>query len=236
MNYKIAICDNCKKDIEYIADLVNKWADTRKIVTFVKEFSSAESFLFNYQEEKDYDIALLDIEMNGMDGVELAKQIRKENKDIQIIFITGFPDFISEGYEVSALHYLMKPVLQDKLSEVLDRAASNISKKEKNVIFTVNGEVKRVSLADIISVEAFAHSSIVTAINEKFEVKSSISEIEELLDESFIRCHRSYIVGLRYIKSIFKTEITVDNGDKIPLSRSNYNTVNQAFIHYFKGE
>lgn len=123
-----------------------------------------------------------------------------------------------------------------KLSAVLDKAVLNLGKSEKSVIFTVDGEMLRIAACDIISVEAFAHYCNVTTINEIFEVKTSISDIEKLLDEGFIRSHRSYIVGIHFIKSISKIDITLDSGAKIPLSRSNYNAVNQAFIRYFRGK
>jgi DNA-binding LytR/AlgR family response regulator len=240
MNYSIAICDDNTADLEYVSTLVDEWSRNSQNIVNINIFPSAEAFLFNYEDDKDYDILLLDIEMGNMNGIELAKKVREENRSVQIVFITGFPDFIAEGYEVSALHYLIKPVSTDKLSAVLDRAVTNLGKSEKSVIFTVNGEALRVSVGDIISVEAFAHSCAVTTVRKKFEVRSSMSDIEKLLDDSFnhgfIRCHRSYIVGIRYIKSISKTDITLDNEEKIPLSRSNYNAVNQAFICYFRGE
>ena len=74
--------------------------------------------MFRYAEDKEWDILLLDIEMGAMDGVSLAKKIRQENETVQILFVTGFADYISEGYEVAALHYLMKPVKQEKLFAV----------------------------------------------------------------------------------------------------------------------
>lgn len=236
MNYKIAICDDSTADSEYMKKLVSVWADEQKITPKIDTFPSAEVFLFHYADKKDYDILLLDIEMKAINGVELAKRIRTENSMVQIVFITGYPDFIAEGYEVSALHYLMKPVSADKLSEVLDRAVVNLGKSEKFVIFSVNSEAVRVDVGDIISVEAFAHSCSVITVNDKFKVKSSITDFEKLLGDGFIRCHRSYIVGIRYIKSIGKTKITLDNGVKILLSRANYDAVNQAFIRYFRGD
>ena len=87
--------------------------------------SSAESFLFHYAEESDYDILLLDIEMGKINGIELARRIRHDNETIQIVFTTGYYDFISEGYEVSALQYLMKPVSYEKLESVLNKAVKN---------------------------------------------------------------------------------------------------------------
>ena len=91
-----------------------------------------------------------------------------------------------------------------------------------------------------MSVEAFAHFCALTTIRARFAVTAGISAVEKILREAadgeFVRCHRSYIVGVKYIKSVSKTDITLDSGAKIPLSRSHYQTVNQAFIRYFKGE
>lgn len=123
MKYKIAICDDSDADRKYVLNMVNYWAESAGYLIHTDVFSSAENFLFHYAEENDYDILLLDIEMGDMDGVTMAKKLRKSNDTIPIIFITGYSDYISEGYEVAALHYLMKPVKEEKLCSVLDRAA-----------------------------------------------------------------------------------------------------------------
>ena len=108
MKYKIAICDDSDADREYVLKMVNRWAAGAGQVVHTDTFTSAENFLFHYAEESDYDILLLDIEMGDMDGVTMAKQLRKNNDIVQIVFITGYSDYISEGYEVAAdLHYLM---------------------------------------------------------------------------------------------------------------------------------
>lgn len=78
---------------------------------------SAEKFLFHYADDKAWDILLLDIEMGAMDGVTMAKRVRQDNEAVQIVFITGYSDYIAEGYEVAALHYLMKPVNKDRHSQ-----------------------------------------------------------------------------------------------------------------------
>jgi len=120
MKYNIAICDDAASDREYIADLIMRWAAQTGYSIYLNTFTSAESFLFHYADKKDYDILLLDIEMEAMDGVTMAKQLRRENDTIQIIFITGYSDYIAEGYEVAALHYLLKPLKKEKLFSVLD--------------------------------------------------------------------------------------------------------------------
>lgn len=236
MKYKIAICDDSVADQKYLLNLTQQWAATTQHTIQLNTFPSAENFLFHYAEQKDYDILLLDIEMGDMNGVSLAKKIRQTNGTIQIVFITGFPDFIAEGYEVSALHYLMKPVSVEKLSEVLNKAVTNLDKQETSVIFTVDGESMRVKAGEIIYIEAFAHSCRIHTLHECFDVKMSISNAEKILGTEFVRTHRSYLVGLRYIKRILKSDLVLDTGETVPLSRSNYKTVNQTFIRYFRGE
>lgn len=136
MLYKISVVDDNSADTEYIAALVSRWAESAGHAVHISHFPSAEAFLFQYEEEHDFDILLLDIEMGEMNGIELAKKVRRENDEVQIIFITGYPDFIAEGYDVSALHYLMKPVSCEKLHAVLDRAAVNLGRAEKRLCVT----------------------------------------------------------------------------------------------------
>lgn len=109
MNIKIAVCDDEKTETSYLKSLVYKWAKNNNIAASVSTFESAESFLFNYVDDKTFNILLLDIQMKGLNGIYLAKRIRKgsenggfSNETMQIIFITGFPDYMAEGYDVSA--------------------------------------------------------------------------------------------------------------------------------------
>ena len=235
MTYRIGICDDNKTDAAYMEKLLLEWADTKQQQIKCEVFPSAESFLFRYAEDKDYDILLLDIEMGEMDGVALAKKLREENDSVQIIFTTGYADYMAEGYEVAALHYLMKPVSEEKLFTVLDRAAAAIEKTEQAVLLPVDGEVLKISPGDVQYVEAFAHSVVVHMENQQWEVRLSISEMEQRLTKEFIRCHRSYLVNLKYISRIGKKEVILDNGTAIPLARTAGNTVNQAFITYCGG-
>lgn len=135
MKYKIAICDDSEIDRQYVLNLVQSWADKEKHELNIETFSSAENFLFYYAEQKDFDILLLDIEMGQMDGVSMAKQLRKENDTVQIVFITGYSDYIAEGYDVAALHYLMKPVKEEKLFQYWIVQLKNFIKMKKYSIF-----------------------------------------------------------------------------------------------------
>ena len=157
MKYKIAICDDSDADREYVLNMVNRWAAGAGQVVHTDTFTSAENFLFHYAEESDYDILLLDIEMGDMDGVTMAKQLRKNNDIVQIVFITGYSDYISEGYEVAALHYLMKPVKEEKLCSVLDRAAEKLQKNETVLNFEIGGEMLRLPIYQIRYADVFGN-------------------------------------------------------------------------------
>lgn len=231
----IAVCDDERLEIEYLTHLTEEWAHKTKTAVNISGFASAEAFLFKYEENKSFDILLLDIQMKAMDGIELAEKIRENNISIQIVFITGFPDYISSGYDVSALHYLIKPVEKEKLFEVLSKAKDKINKSDKFILISADSESIKISLKDIIYIEAFGHSSCVVCKNGECTVKLPISDIGKMLDESFIHCHRSYIANLKHISKITKTDIIFDNGKQIPVSRRMYKDVNMSFINFYRG-
>lgn len=236
MAYRIAICDDSEVDAAFVQGILNGWASSRQADIQSEVFPSAERFLFRYAGDKAWDILLLDIEMGAMDGVTLAKKVRRDNEAAQIVFITGFSDYIAEGYEVSALHYLMKPVREDKLFTVLDRAAAALQKTERFVLLPVGGEMLRLPVGQIQYVEAFSHSVAIVAGTDTIQVKMPISEVEKLLGEGFVRCHRSYLAGLKYIARLSRTEVILDSGKALPLSRSAAALVHQAFISYYTGD
>ena len=182
MNYKIAICDDSDADRNYVSDLAARWAANRGHTVQIAQFPSAENFLFRYAEENDYDILLLDIEMGHMDGVTMAKKLRRDNDTVQIVFITGYSDYISEGYEVAALHYLMKPVKEDKLCSVLDRAAEKLSKNEKVLHFQIGGEMFRVPIHQIRYAEVTGNY-VTIHVAQCLTVKMTLGRLEKELDE-----------------------------------------------------
>lgn len=229
MTYKIAICDDNHTDSQYIADLVSLWAKEQNLLVQSEAFPSAEAFLFHYTEHKDYDILLLDVEMGQMDGVTMAKTIRKENETVQIIFITGYSDYISEGYEVSALHYLMKPVKQDKLFEVLNRAVEKIAKNERILYLDISGEMICVPFHEIRYLEV-RQNYVTIHGKENYTVKKTLSEFESQLDERFFRSGRSFLINLSYIQKVTRKEVYLTDNTVIPLSRGLYESLNRAII------
>ena len=230
MNYKIVICDDSDVDRQYLSAFVSRWAVSVGHSVQIAMFASAEDFLFQYAEKSDYDILLLDIEMGSMDGVTMAKTLRKDNDTIQIIFITGYSDYISEGYEVAALHYLMKPVKQEKLFSVLDRAVEKLAKNEKVLNFEMSGEMVRIPIYQIRYAEVFGNYVTIHA-DDELKIKMSLGELERELDDRFYRVGRSVIVNLTQISRVTKLEIKLNDGTAISLPRGAYDGVNRAIIN-----
>lgn len=230
--YRLAICDDNQADVIYLSSFLEKWAEKEEKALKIESFPSAEAFLFQYEEEKSFDILLLDIEMGDMNGIELARKIRRENHLVQIIFITGYMEYVAEGYDVEALHYLLKPVTEEKLYGVLDRAAERLKSKEKELCLTLPGSVTRIALCEIRYLEVRRNYVTIHGA-EDYTVKKTLNELEEELDGSFCRTGRSYIVNLHFVKKITRTQVILKDGREIPLSRNCYEKMNRAVIQYF---
>ena len=230
MKLKIAIVDDEKKQTDYLAGLVIDWAKIAPAVVSVRTFPSSEAFLFEYEEDRSVDVLLLDIEMGDMDGISLARRVRKEGRILQIVFITGYFEYMSDGYEVSALHYLLKPATKEKLFPVLDRATENLAARQLSLVVASAGQTLRIPLPDIAYIEASSNYSRIATSHAEYRAKIPISELENRLDDTFFRCSRSFIVGLRYVRKISKTAVTIEGGLELPLSRDRYDDINRALI------
>lgn len=229
MTCKLAICDDNEEYAQFINGLVAQWAEQTGVQARTARFPSAEAFLFRYEEERDFDILLLDVEMGGMDGVELAKRVRRQDDGVQIVFISGYADYIAEGYEVSALHYLTKPVEPHRLFQVLDRAVSRLARNEAALTLELPGETVRVPLSRIRYLEV-SHNHVTVHGPRDYRVKRPLGELEKALDSRFFRVGRSFVVNLALIRRVTRTEAELSTGERIPLPRGQYEKLNRAII------
>ncbi len=239
---KIAIVEDCGEHRSLVRAYVEEWsAKTGKKVT-VTEFESGDQFLFHNEDTSDIDVVFLDIQMPGISGVELARRIRESNQEIALIFTTGIDDYIAEGYELEAIHYLMKPISVEKVGFCLDKVAKKVERKEQYL--TINGEEDTVKVAcsKIWWVSAMGHRVILGIEDgdgsvKRVDAKNTMGEMEQLLQgDMFQKTHRSYLVNLSHVCNITKTDVVMDNQDRIPLSRRMYQQVNEGFIGFYRGK
>ncbi len=228
MTYHIALCDDDAVQREYLADLVSAWAAEAGLDVRLALFPSGEAFLA--RDLGQFSILLLDIEMPGMDGITLARRVRERNETAVIVFITGYAEYIAEGYDVSALHYLMKPVDKSKLFSVLEKAVKTLDKNGKLLPLELGGELVMLPLRDLRYIEV--QGNYVTFHGKQaYKVKMPLVEARALLDERFFRTGRSFLVNLHYVRKVTKTDVYLATGEQIPLSRGLYESINRALIH-----
>ncbi|MBD5538216.1 MAG: response regulator transcription factor [Lachnospiraceae bacterium] len=234
MAMAVAVVDDDEVQNEYLRKLVKEWADGRGTAVDVRGYGSAEEFLFDY-EDRPCSLLLLDIEMEGQNGMELARKLRARGDSLPIVFITGFADYMNEGYDVEALHYLLKPLDAEKFVRVLDKYADRkADAADEIVVDTENGSM-HLGVSEIMYVEAFGRNSrLYMRDGREIDCHAGIGELREKLPaDEFVGCHRSYLVNLRYVRTIGRTELILDGGQRILVSRRLYGEVCRAFATYY---
>lgn len=216
--FKIVICEddfifrkNLKENIEVILkDITNQFE--------IIMFNNGEELIENYPE--DVDIFFLDIEMNELTGMDVARKIREVNESSEIIFTTGLLNYVQDGYEVRAYRYLLKPIKFENLKNHLNSCIKDIIKKnENNMVIQSKGEIYKLKIDEITFVEVINKDIIIHTINKSYNTKTNMRIIEkELVKYNFYRCHKSFLVNMKYIDYVKKNVILVNNIE-IPISR-----------------
>ncbi len=234
----IGICDDDRIVLENLAREVEGWAKEKAELCSVECFLTADSFLFAWDEKKGMDVLLLDIEMPGMDGMELARHLRKKGEHISIIFVTGNSEYALDGYDLEAVSYLVKPVKRERLYSALNRARERLNGREALLVTVSAGEIERIYISDICFLESEGHGTVVckrdgTKISGRVNLRQLEQELEER-SEAFFKPHRSYFINLGYVEKITKKDIRMDDGTLIPIARGKWEALNRAYMGYFR--
>lgn len=239
--FKVAICEDELVQQKNLTRLLEKWAAKKEYQLEIVIYDKGEALWFAWIEKMDVDLFLLDIDL-GQDresGMELARKIRQKDERVAIVFITGMVEYMSEGYDVQALHFLVKPVKEERFEQVLELAVRLAPKKEESLLLTQEGEAELIPIKTILYVEAFSHSVTLhlaeNGVQWSKDVNLGLKEMEaQLLEKSFFRCHRSYLVNLAHVKKIAKNELLLDVGIRVPVSRMKEKGTYLAFLEYHK--
>jgi len=234
---RICLVDDDSTQLDYLKLIIEKWGNKINVNVNINFYHSSEEMMFENDGSYPYDMIVLDIQMGEINGIELAKTIRRTDKNVIIAFISGIADYVYEGYEVQAIRYILKPMKEKKVCELLDYVNSQITKENKYLIISVSGEKKKINHNNIIYFESMGHYIIIHLENEEYDYKHNISDLcRNLIGTEFVRTHRSYVVNLKYVEKITRNECELSSNIKVPLSRSSYKLVNEKFIDYYKGK
>lgn len=235
MLVRIAIVEDEEELYDYYSKMLEAWGeanDARLILTYV---GSSEEFLFKYDKQNVFDIIFLDVWMNDMNGMELAREIRKYDQNVQILFLTGNPEYVFEGYEIGAVRYLIKPIDESRLKQALDACMEKLKNRtEDYLIIKYLGENLKLSRNEIIYVKVEGHYLQMLTVSKRYEWKASLKEMLAKLDsDRFVMANRSVVVNLEYVNKITREECILENGEAVPVSRGAYGGLNDAFMKFF---
>lgn len=221
--FVIAVCDDDGADRTYICRALETYLRNRDIDGKVIGYAGAEKLYSALESKKlKFDIIVLDVIMSDIDGMTCARFIRRQDTQVQIVFLTSSTDYVFEGYEVNAAAYLVKPVSADKLAAVLDKAIDQIAKMtQESIAITCGGVTKRILLRDILYLESKKNRVMVVLVNgECLAVYASLDEFAHSRQAKWwIRSHKSYIVNFLYVEQFAGDKFVLRNGAIIPISR-----------------
>ena len=217
---KIAICDDDKKLRKDLRHLIEVQLDLMAVTYEIEEYESGTS-LIEHINKKEPDILFLDIEMPGMDGMDTAKALRNLEKKTLIIFITAYPDYVFQGYEVHAFHYILKPYEKKKLKEVLESAVKELASQEDQFyIIQQKSGTLRLSLREISYFKSDKRNVCAVLKNgEQISFYKKLDEVTKELPDFFQRIHNRYLVNMNYISKV-ESSSCICGGEELPVSRA----------------
>ncbi len=234
---KVCICDDESEQRRMLKGIIKTQLELTGQEYDMEEFSSGEEVIRAFEKQRTingaYDILFLDIEMGGIDGIETAKRIRAIDEKVILIFVTGYANYVFNGYDVKALNYVMKPYKEEKIKEVFKEAVKLTNKAlEKYFGFNVNGNYYKIPEDNILYFYSDKRKIILEHINGKNEFYGKLNDIELELSDNFFRIHQRYLVNLKHVESLEDKDVVIRN-NKLPISRGNYQDTVSAFTKTF---
>ena len=236
---KIAICDDDRYELQKIESTVQELADLKQPVhqVNVHTFTNGEDLLLYIHKYGVFDLFILDVIMPGLNGIEVAIEIRKISNRCKIIFLTNSPEFAVESYKVDAYYYLLKNYSNSELLSLLNKALDALSMEDNgSVVLKEKGKLTRVQINTIQYIESMNHTvTFHLRNNQSISCFSTMNEYQSILlsDKRFIRCHKSFIVNMDYVTSFSNMDFVLEGNTLVRISRNDYQRVKDAYLDYF---
>ena len=217
----IAVCDDEVIECCNIARKIKDILEEMKIPCIIRQFRSGVELL---QALESFDIVFLDIIMQGLDGMKTAQIFREKASDKMLIFVSSSREYVFEAYDVEAFQYLLKPVDDRKLKRVLQKAILKTERRSQEFIIVSRERQKRkLFLDDIYYFEIKGRMVDVHGPEGIFTYYEQIGELEnKLRDKGFFRCHKSYLINLKYVDGYNRQEAILENGEAVVIAKRRY--------------
>lgn len=230
---RIAICDDDLLMCGKIETILYEHCKAGQIQVQCEVFDDGSELLNQISDFNEYQIYILDIGMPGTDGLEVARRIRKKSDHAIIVFITSHHELMQEAFEVLAFNYLVKPLEDERVAQVLLNAIDYVKKRKKEFIFK-NGKTTQVIIYEkILYFESCKRKLLIHTKEEEYECYGSIKDTLEQLDlHQFTQVHASYIVNMEQIRTTIGFEIELQTGERIPISKKFNRRFNEAYREF----
>lgn len=228
---KVAVCDDERESCAALRSLIQRQMSDCEVACFY----TGRQFL---ETREHFDILLLDIQMEGMSGIEVARALRVREENTILIFVTALKEYVFEAFDVSAFHYLLKPVSEEKFCRVFESACREAKRQEmlssERLFFQTKSRSFTVQKKEILYVESRKRKVDIHTQRECFSVYATMKHMEEQLGEDFYRCHRGYLVNLAYVTEYETDAVCLKNGEKVFMAREKYSEFVKAYMRYLK--
>jgi len=235
---QIAVCDDQPGELEIINEYIIEYLTTHTLEAEVKKFSHPDKLLTAIEAES-FHLYLLDIVMPMVSGIELGKEIRRLDREAQIIYATTEPQFALQAYAASPTNYLIKPIDKQQLFDTLTFAISKIDlTEEQTVTIKTTDGIRVLKLSDILCCEYCNHAVLFTLINGEEVISRTIREsfveysMPVLKDARFLQCHTSYLINMRWVERFAKDSFTLRGGKVIPIAAKQYPAVRDQYMNF----
>ena len=224
--------DDEKAIREHICGLVEE----RQPESRIEAYATGEELLAS---GKRFDIVFLDIQMEGMNGIKAARNLREKNanlgvEDTVLVFITGIKDYVFDAFDLYAFQYLLKPIDERKFAEVLEKAVREAAKKKERRVLFIKSRNLTLDQSEILYIESRAKKVEIHTVRQTIEIYAAMDELEGQLGDEFYRCHRAYIVNMDCITEYDSESITLTNGDRVYLTKKKYGEFVKAYMWHLQ--
>lgn len=227
----IAIVEDEKIYAQHLSEYIQRFQEEFSQDIKLSVFTDGDEILEKYTSE--YDIILMDIQMQFVDGMTAAEKIREMDKSVIIMFITNMTSYAVKGYEVDALDYIVKPVEYFSFSQKLARAIGRVRKKEEHYILVpVEAGVQKLEIEEVYYIESFGHELIYVTKKGRYSSRGVMKKLEEKLSPyGFYRSAKSYLVNMRYVEGVSEGCCLIHN-ESLQISRQKRKEFMDVLLNY----
>ena len=230
---RLAVCDDesamCRQLAQMVSAKLKKWEEEFAVTCY----TNAARLLFS---PLNFDMVFLDIQMPGLNGVELAKKLREKEFNGILIFVTVLTEYMLDAFEVEAMDYLCKPVDEARLEQALLRSMKRLRLKEEKGFFirTMNG-YRMVKFSEVYYCEVMNRKIYLHVRQDVIEYYGKMKDLEQQTLPYLIRCHRSFLVNPVYLQEYKGGQVTLKNGARIPVSKSYHQIFMERMLRSIHG-